>query len=270
MPTVKANGLDVGYDVHGAGPPMVMLHGAGSAGREDWAAQVPAFSKGFRLFLPDARGHATTRYDARVGFTYEMLVEDLAAFVDAVGLESFHLVGFSMGGMTALMYATRWPKQVRTILVAGISTEREPRASIARRAMDPDRMPQTGPMSAAEMRRRHDPVQGADRWMDLMRAIAADVAIQPLLTPGELRRAEMPALVAVGDRDPFVPVGNAWALSRQLPDGRLFVAPDTGHEVMVRRAGLFNEAASLFYRSTAAAVGARLSHHAAHEPGGAA
>ena len=78
MPTIAANGLEIGYDVHGAGPPLVMLHGAGSAGREDWAAQVPAFARGFHLYLPDARGHATTRYDVRDGFSYAMLVDDLA------------------------------------------------------------------------------------------------------------------------------------------------------------------------------------------------
>ena len=58
METVRANGLDVGYEVHGAGPPLIMLHGATSSGREDFAAQVPLFSKAFQVFLPDARGHA--------------------------------------------------------------------------------------------------------------------------------------------------------------------------------------------------------------------
>jgi pimeloyl-ACP methyl ester carboxylesterase len=250
MPTIAANGLDIGYDVHGAGPPLVMLHGAGSAGREDWAAQVPAFAKGFQLYLPDARGHATTRYDVRDGFSYAMLVDDLAAFVDALGLATFHLAGFSMGAMTGLTYSTRHPARVRTLIAAGISIEREPRASIARRLMDPDRPPPTGPLSEAAMSRRHDPVQGAGAWRHLMRAIAGDVGAQPLLTPRQLREADMPALVAVGDRDPFVPVGQAWELSRQLRDGRLLVVPDSGHEVMVRRPGLFNEAAGVFYRTT--------------------
>ena len=49
-------------------------------------------------------------------------------------------------------------------------------------------------------------------------------------------------MVAVGDHDPFVPVDHAWGLMRQLPDARLFVAPGCGHEVMVRRPALFNEA----------------------------
>jgi pimeloyl-ACP methyl ester carboxylesterase len=247
---VEANGLRIGYDVHGAGPPLVLLHGAGSSGREDWAAQVPLFSRAFRLYVPDARGHATTRHDVADGFSYQLLVEDLAAFVDALHLDTFHLMGFSMGGMTALAFATRWPERLRTLIVAGIAVEREPRTSVVRRLMDPDRRPPDGPLSTAALARRHDPVQGEGAWRALLRAIASDVETQPVLTPAELRRIDLPTLVAVGDRDPFVPVGNAWALMRQLPDARLLVVPDSGHELMVRRPGLFNEAVSSFYRST--------------------
>ena len=57
---------------------------------------------------------------------------------------------------------------------------------------------------------------------------------------------------------------HAAALARQLPDGRLFVAPDCGHEVTVRRAGLFNEAAAGFYRATAAVA----ERPTAENPGG--
>ena len=247
---VEANGIRIGYEVHGSGPPVVMLHGAGSSGREDWSAQVPLFSKAFRLYIPDARGHATTRYDVRQGFTYDMLVADLEAFVDALHLETFHLVGFSMGAMTALTFATRHPERLRTLIVAGITTQREPRASVARRLMDPDRRPAAGPLSEAALSRRHDPVQGPGAWRDLLRAISSDVAEQPLLTPRDLRRIELPAMVAVGDRDPFVPVDHAWGLMRLLPEGRLLVVPDCPHELMVRRPGIFNEACGTFYRST--------------------
>jgi pimeloyl-ACP methyl ester carboxylesterase len=247
---LEANGLRVGYEAHGAGPPLVMLHGAGSAGREDWAAQVPLFSKAFRLYIPDARGHGTTKWDVRDGFSYEILVQDLEAFVDALGLATFHLIGFSMGAMTALTFATRHPERLRTMIVAGITTQREPRASVARRLMDPDRRPPDGPLSEAALASRHDPVQGAGAWRELLRAIASDVLTQPLLGPADLRRIELPAMVTVGDRDPFVPVDHAWGLMRQLPDGRLLVVPDCPHELMVRRPGLFNEACATFYRST--------------------
>ena len=250
MATVSANGLEIGYEVHGAGPPMVMLHGASSSGREDWAAQVPRFSKVFRIYLPDARGHATTRWDAADGWSLAWLVDDLAAFVDALGLETFHLVGFSMGAQTALAYAIRRPERLRTLVLGGISTQPEPRTSVARRLMDPARIERDDPAWAARLARRHDPVQGPGAWRRLLAAIAADIASQQPPVPRDLRRVTVPALVAIGDRDPFAPVDHAWGLARQLPAGQLLVAPDCPHEIMVRRAGLFNEALAGFYRST--------------------
>ena len=75
MPRVHANGIDIHYTVEGAGPPMIMLHGATSAAAEDYAAQRPAFRQAFRLHLVDARGHAGTRWDVRDGFSRDMLVD---------------------------------------------------------------------------------------------------------------------------------------------------------------------------------------------------
>ncbi|MEX2011432.1 MAG: alpha/beta hydrolase [Chloroflexota bacterium] len=257
MPNVRANGLDIAYEVHGGGPPLVMLHGATSSGREDFAAQIPSLSRAFLAHIPDARGHGSTRWDAAEGFRYDWLVDDMLAFVDALGLSTFHLIGFSMGAMTALQFASRFPERLRTLVVVGITTQREPRASVAARLMDPARIDREDAAWALELDARHDPGQGPGAWRRLLPAIAADVRVQPLLTPREIRRIELPALVACGDRDPFVPVDHAWGLKRQLPDGRLFVAPDCGHEVMTRRPGLFNEVLAGFYRSTESAAKSR-------------
>jgi len=262
LPTVAANDIEIAYEEHGAGPPLVLLHGATSLGREDFAAQVPLFSKAFRCILPDARGHGRTRWDATNGFRYDWLVDDLVAFVDALGLGTFHAVGFSMGAMTALMFATRHPERLRTLTVVGITTEREPRASVGRRLMDPDRADRDEPAWAALLGRRHDEGQGVGAWRRLLPAIAADIAAQPLLTPRDLHRIDCPSLVVCGDRDPFVPVEHASAIRRQLVDGRLFVVPDCGHEVMSRKPGLFNEALTAFFRTTETVATARAERHA--------
>jgi pimeloyl-ACP methyl ester carboxylesterase len=250
VPTIRANGLDIGYDVVGAGPPLVALHGATSLGREDFAAQLPGLTKAFLVHVPDARGHGRTRWDARDGFEYRWLADDLTAFVDELGLDSFHLMGFSMGAMTALHFAVRAPERLRTLVVVGITTHREPRASVGRGLMDPARIQEREPEFAATLSRRHDAGQGEGAWQRLLPAIAADIAAQPLLTPAELHGIDCPTMVVCGDRDPFVPPEHAAGLARQLPDGRLFIAPDSGHEVMARRPGLFNEAMSGFYRAT--------------------
>jgi pimeloyl-ACP methyl ester carboxylesterase len=256
-PFVEANGLRIAYTTEGAGPPMVLLHSATSAALEDWSAQRPLFRKAFRLYLPDARGHGETKWDAANGFDTQLLVEDLVAFVDALRLRTFHLVGFSMGAMTALTFAVRHPERLRTLLISGIDVQREPRAAVAARLMDPQRIDRDQPGWAGELERRHGPVQGEGAWRTLLPAIARDVAEQPLLTPEELRRIRLPTLMVYGDRDPFVPAEHAVALYRQLPDGRLLLAPECDHEVMAKRPALFNEAAAIFYRSTESQARAR-------------
>jgi pimeloyl-ACP methyl ester carboxylesterase len=250
VPHVRANGIDVHYTVEGAGPPLIMLHGATSSAVEDWAAQRPLFRKAFRIHLVDARGHAGTKWDVRDGFSRDMLVDDLLAFADALGFATFHLVGFSLGAMTALTFATRHPDRLRTAIICGIDIVREPRTSVARRLMDPDRIEREEPKWAARLEKRHGPVQGPGAWQRLLRAIVEDVESAALLTPAELRRARLPILLAYGDRDVFVPTDHAVAIYRQLPEARLLIAPDTPHQVMVSQPALFNQAAAVFYRST--------------------
>jgi 3-oxoadipate enol-lactonase len=252
MPTIDANGLRIGYDVAGAGPPLILLHGATSVGARDFAGQLPSLTRAFRCFTPDARGHGRTAWDtAAGGFSADWLVDDLEAFADGLGLATFHLVGFSLGAMTALRLAVRSPARLRTLVVVGISVEREPRASVARRLMDPIRIDRVNPTWATDLARRHDPVQGEGAWRRLLPAIAADVAAQSLLTPRQIRTIDPPTLVALGDRDPFVPVDQAWRLARSVLDGRLLVIPDAGHEALAERPAIATSALEAFYRSTA-------------------
>jgi len=252
MPTLTANGLQIGYDAVGDGPPMVVLHGATMSRRGHLDPHLDRLAGAFRLYLPDARGHGATRWDVGEGFTTAQLVGDLLAFVDALELETFHLFGFSLGANTALVFATGHAERLETLVLAGVSPEREPRASVARRLMDPVRIERDDPAWARDLSARHDPGQGAGAWQRLLPAIAADIADQPLLSAAELHRVEVPTLVACGDRDPFVSVGQAWALVRALPDARLLVAPECGHEVMTERPELFAAAIDDFYREEAA------------------
>jgi pimeloyl-ACP methyl ester carboxylesterase len=253
MPTIRANDLDIGYEVRGAGAgqPLVILHGAATTVGYTFGRQLPALTAAFRLVLPDARGHGRTPWDVRRGFRAEWLVDDLESFVDALDLDTFHLMGYSMGGMTALGFAVRRPERLRTLVVAGITTAREPRASVVRRLMDPGRIERDEPDWAADLDRL-DTTQGVGAWRALVTAVAADVASQPLLTPVEVRSITAPTLVMCGDRDPLVPVAQAADLARTVRDGRLFVAPDAGHDLANERPAACLAVMLDFYRSTGA------------------
>ena len=249
MPTIDANGLAIGYDVVGDGPPLLLLHGAATPGRQTWDALLPRLASSFRAYLPDARGHGRTRWDVADGFRADWLADDALAFADAAGLTTFHLAGYSMGGMTALQIAARDPDRVRSLVAIGITPDREPRASVARRLLDPDRVELEDPAWAQDLARTHDPVQGPGAWRALLRAIAADVASQPLLTAAALRGITAPTLIACGDRDPLVPVTQAATLTRTVRGGRLLVAPGSGHDAVHQRADVLGAALAGFHRS---------------------
>ena len=218
-------------------------------------------SKAFRVYLPDARGHGRTRWDAAEGFGYDWLVDDLAAFVDALGLRHVPprrlLDGRDDGA------PVRGPRAGAAADAGGRRDHDAARAARERRAAadgpgaDPGR---DDPAFARDPARRHDAGQGVGAWQRLLPAIAADIAAQPLLTP---RRAARRSTARRWSSAATATRSCRWstprALARQLPDGRLFVAPDCGHEVMARRPGLFNEALAGFYRSTEASR-ARAAH----------
>ncbi len=250
MLTIEADGRATTYEVDGAGPPLVLLHGATGSGRDHFETLRPLLAAGFRCYLPDARGHAGTAWDPAEDWTTADLVADLDAFVDAVGIGTFHLLGYSLGGMTALHYAVRFPDRIRTLVAISIGTEREPRHAVGRALMDPDRIEREDPDWAARLAARHDPAHGPGSWRRLLDAIVADIATQPLLAAHDMRTIEAPTMVIAGDRDPFVPIAQAAALARQVQDGRLLILPDVGHDPLVVHLPLLEAALTDFYRST--------------------
>lgn len=248
MPELRANGLDVHYTTEGEGPPLLLLHAATSSATEDWAAQRPVLRKHFTLYLPDARGHAGTRWDTDLGWSHAMLRDDTLAFADALGLERFHVAGLSMGAGTALGLAITHRQRLYSAVIVAASAAPEPRASVARKLMQPERIEQEDAAWAASLARRHDPVQGPGAWRKLMVAIREDIIGEAMPTPLQLRQARLPILLAYGDRDPWVPLEQAVKLQRQLPDARLFVSPGVGHVVVAQKASLFNQAMLPFLR----------------------
>jgi pimeloyl-ACP methyl ester carboxylesterase len=250
MPTIEADGRTTAYEVDGAGPPLVLLHGATGSGGDHFAGLRPVLTRAFLCYMPDARGHGGTAWRPGESWTTTDLVADLDAFVDAVGLTTFHLLGYSMGGMTALHYAARFPDRIRTLVAISIGVDREPRLSVARALMDPETIERDDPGWAARLARRHDPAHGPGSWRNLLDAIVSDIVEQPLLTAHELRAIDAPTLAVAGDRDPFVPIAQAAALARQVQDGSLLILPDVGHDPLDDHLPLLEAALTDFYGST--------------------
>lgn len=106
MPTVATNGVETYYEAVGDGPPVVCLHGAGLDGRL-WVEQARPLTDDYLLVVPDLRGHGRTDASDRDTYSVELFAADVRALVDALNLDSPALVGHSMGGFVALVYAAR-------------------------------------------------------------------------------------------------------------------------------------------------------------------
>jgi N-formylmaleamate deformylase len=113
--SVIANGIEqVYYRTGGDKPPLVLLHGI-MAGGITWLRVAQALEADFDLILVDVRGHGRS---ARVGsaFSNDLLVEDVAALIQSLGLERPALLGHSLGGVTALLVAATYPDLVRAVI----------------------------------------------------------------------------------------------------------------------------------------------------------
>src|SRR5947207_2466572 len=115
MPTIQANGVDLYYEVHGSGEPVLLIHGLGSSTR-DWAPQVPALSQRFQVIAFDVRGHGRSA-KPKQRYSVKLFAADTAALIRTLDIAPAHVIGISMGGMIAFQLAVEAPQLVRSLVI---------------------------------------------------------------------------------------------------------------------------------------------------------
>ena len=115
MPTCDVNGTTIYYERCGRGPPLLLIHGLGSSG-DDWAFQRDAFARGNALIVPDLRGSGrSAKPPGR--YAIAQFAQDLWALLDALGIESANVLGFSLGGAVAIEMALMRPLSVPRLIL---------------------------------------------------------------------------------------------------------------------------------------------------------
>ena len=110
------NGLKMYYEIHGKGEPLVLLHGAFMAITGDWMDWINEFAKTRKVIAVDMQGHGRTA-DIKRDITYENLADDVAGLLDYLKIERADVMGYSLGGGTAMKVAIRHPEKVRKVVV---------------------------------------------------------------------------------------------------------------------------------------------------------
>jgi len=234
----SANGLRIYFEEHGAGHPLLLLHG-GFGTHQDWDSQLPALVPHFRVIVPDFRGHGRT--DNPTGpISYEMMAQDNFALIETLGLQKPLIVGMSDGSYVALQMAVLAPELATAYAFLGgwlwSATEESRRGMLTiqhdvmgidgplrAELADEDmrQMEQNRPQIVAYLQANH----GRDAWKTYLKNMWPAWTRPTEHGPDELQRITTPTLVIVGDRDSFVPLKNAVDLYEHLPNAEMAVVP---------------------------------------------
>lgn len=117
---VSVNGLDMYYEIHGKGQPLVLLHGAFSGIGTSFGRVLPGLAKTRQVIAFELQGHGRTA-DIDRPLTVEGMAEDVAAALPQLGIERADVLGYSTGGFVALHFAVRHPQMLHKLVLMSVS-----------------------------------------------------------------------------------------------------------------------------------------------------
>lgn len=231
---VENDGAHIWHASFGSGDPVILLHG-GMGHSGNWGHQVPTLlAAGRQVVVVDSRGHGRSTRDARP-YSYELMGSDVFAVMDALGLRTAAIVGWSDGACIGMVMAQQRPERVSGVFFFACN-------------MDPSG---TKPFEATpELDRcfgRHVKDYAAlsatpDQFSAFADAIGLMQRTEPNYTAADLAAIRVPVAIVQSERDEFIKPEHAEYLARTIPGAELVMLPGVSHFAPLQRPALFNGA----------------------------
>src|SRR5690348_13128007 len=109
------NGVQIYFEVHGMGDPLLLLHGF-SGSSQDWTASIGELGKSFQIIIPDLRGHGRSSH-LPAPFRHQDAATDMLRLMDHLGIRTLKGLGVSGGGNVLLHMATKQPDRVKAMVL---------------------------------------------------------------------------------------------------------------------------------------------------------
>ncbi|BCY10030.1 alpha/beta fold hydrolase [Actinoplanes sp. L3-i22] len=253
MTYFRIGGVDLYSEVVGVGEPVLMLHG-GYCSLESLRAPSDALVPDHRVFAFERPGHGRSA-DIDGDYGYARMVADTLAYLDAVGLESAHVVGYSDGGIIGLLLALDHPQRVRSLVA--ISANLDP--SVFEKGGDDPVLDALAGVERPDVERMHyerlspDGPEHADVVLAKLFRLWTS---EPHIDPADLARIDVPVLIMSGDRDSIRP-GHSLKIAASIPGAQLCVVPGTSHHLVAERPELISTLIGDFVRQARAGSRAR-------------
>jgi len=237
------NGLNMYYEIHGEGQPLVLLHGALSAIGTSFSKVLPQLSSTRQVIAVEQQAHGHTA-DIDRPLTYEQMADDTAALLQQLGFEKADLFGWSMGAGIALQIAIRHPEVVRKLVLASVTYNRNgfyPELLAGLETSKPEDL--AGSPFQEEYERSAPKPQEWPRLFAKVNQLDREVQDWP---PEVIQSIKAPTLLIIGDSDVVRPEhtvelfrllgGGVAGDLVGLPRSQLAVLPGTTHVALVNRA----------------------------------
>jgi pimeloyl-ACP methyl ester carboxylesterase len=229
---IEHDAARIWYSSFGSGAPVILLHGGlGHSG--NWGYQVPNLvNAGYRAVLIDSRGHGRSTRDARP-YSYELMVSDVLAVMDALHLAKAHLVGWSDGACVALILARKASPRVAGVFFFACN-------------MDPNgvRPMEASPALNRCFSRHTKDYARLSATPDQFRAFVEDVTLmqktQPNYSVEDLAEIKVPVAIVQGEHDEFIKPEHAKYLARSIPNASLVFLKGVSHFAPLQRPEQFN------------------------------
>jgi pimeloyl-ACP methyl ester carboxylesterase len=231
MTYASVNGLQLYYEVHGSGRPLVLLHGGLLTIDLTFGELLEPLAARGQVIAVELQGHGHTA-DSDRDMTIEALAADVIELLDQLGIAEADFFGFSLGGLVAHAVAVSAPSRVGKLIVASADVHRPPGRESS--PLGDDRLP-----SSADFQGMQDAFKAVAPDPAQFEAVAAKTSTMVHTFPGwteELRSLQTPTLLIFGDRD-FSPLPDVVELFELLPNAQLAVLPGTTHIGVTRRPG---------------------------------
>jgi pimeloyl-ACP methyl ester carboxylesterase len=217
------NGVQLYFEVHGSGEPLLLLHGF-SGSSQDWPPLTVGWCPQFQHILVDLRGHGRSSILTKP-FRHDEAAADVLALLDHLKISACKGVGISGGGNVLLHIATKQPERVKAIVLVSATPYFPAQARpIMRQYAD------SLPEEQWEILRRRHP--GGDAQIQAILASSkafADSYDDLNFTPPLLSTIQARTLIVQGDRDPLYPVELSVEMAKAIPWSSLWIIPEGGH-----------------------------------------
>lgn len=231
---VQLNGVDLYYEIYGAGTPLVLLHGnSGSIGY--MAPQIDHFANRYQVIAMDCRGRGKSELGAD-SLTYMDMAKDLNALLDHLHIDSTLIIGRSDGAVVALLMGIHYPQKVKRMAAFGANLTPDTMALYSYQKILDERRDADKMLAAGDTTKNWKVVQQRFRMMEF----------QPHITVADLARIQCPVLVLTTDRD-LIKEEHSMLIYRSIPKANLCIFPGASHRITKEDPALFNATVERYF-----------------------